>query len=192
MKVLLTPAMAKELFDNEDMIKAQEGPYRPQYNVALKQFVPVIKCWPLEPFKGNFIQEREVTPGMENEVDDICFAKIEDDNIKYKVIDTPTNIKWGEGTLDQYNMLIYTPNFNEKTILFSEPTPQALFEKLKEYKIVGEKEEEDRNRGRMAWDAFFFNKIDEWFKRYQGICTYIYLEGDCVVKAGTWDNKKYW
>ena len=56
MKVLLTPAMAKELFDNEEMIKAQEGPYRPQYNVALKQFVPVIKCWPLEPFKGNFIQ----------------------------------------------------------------------------------------------------------------------------------------
>ena len=143
MKVLLTPAMAKELFDNEEMIKAQEGPYRPQYNVALKQFVPVIKCWPLEPFKGNFIQEREVTPGMENEVDDICFAKIEDDKIKYKVIDTPTNIKWGEGTLDQYNMLIYTPNFNEKTILFSEPTPQALFEKLKEYKIVGEKEESE-------------------------------------------------
>ena len=192
MRVLLTPAMARELYENEDMIKAQEGPYRPHYNVITKQFEPVIKCWPLEPFKGKFIQEREVIPGMENEVDDICMAKMVDDKITYKVIDTPTNIEWKEGTLDQYNLIIYTPNFNEKTILLAEPTLQALFGRLKEYKIVGEKEEEERNKGRMAWSTFFFNKIDDWFKRYQGICTYIYLEGDGVMKVGKWDNKKYW
>lgn len=191
MKVLLTPAMAKELYENEDMIKAQKGPYRPHYDVSKKQFVPVIKCWPLEPFKGIFIQEREVIPGMENEVDDICMAKIEDDVISYKVIDTPTNIQWEKGTLDQYNLIIYTPNFNEKTILLAEPTLQALFEKLKEYKIVGEKEEEERNKGRKSWSVVF-NDLDNWFKRYQGICTYIYLKGDGVMKVGKWDNKKYW
>ena len=192
MKVLLTPAMAKELYENEDMIKAQEGPYRPQYNVALKQFEPVIKCWPLEPFKGTCIQEREVIPGMENEVDDICMAKIEDDKITYKVMDTPTNLQWDTYTLDQYNLIIYTPNFNERTIVLAEPTLQALFGRLKEYKIVGEKDEEERNKGRMAWSVFFPNKLDDWFKRYQGICTYIYLEGDGVMKVGKWDNKKYW
>lgn len=191
MRVLLTPAMARELYENEDMIKAQEGPYRPHYNVMTKQFEPVIKCWPLEPFKGTCIQEREVIPGMENEVDDICMAKIVDDVISYKVIDTPTNIQWEKGTLDQYNLIIYTPNFNEKTILLAEPTLQALFEKLKEYKIVGEKEEEDRNKGRKSWSVVF-NDLDDWFKRYQGICTYIFITGNEVTSCGKWDNKKYW
>lgn len=192
MKVLLTPAMAQELYDNEDMIKAQEGPYRPQYNVTLKQFVPVIKCWPLEPFDGKFLQEREVIPGMENEVDDICMAKIdEDDNIEYKVINTPTNIQWEKDKLDIYNLIIYTPNFNEKTILLKGSTLPELFCKLKEYKIVGEKEEEDRNKGRKAWYVVF-NDIDEWFKKYQGICTYIFITGNKVTGCGKWDNKKYW
>lgn len=188
MKVLLTPAMARELYENEDMIKSQEGPYRPHYDVMKKQFVPVIKCWPLEPFKGTFIQEREVIPGMENEVDDICMAKIVDDKIKYKVIDTPTNIQWGEGTLDQYNLLIYTPNFNERTILFAEPTLQALFEKLKEYKIASE----DIDTSTIKPGEGIGELLDRLFARYQGICTYIFLEGDGISRAGKWDNKKYW
>lgn len=191
MKVLLTPAMAKELYENEDMIKSQEGPYRPHYDVMQKKFVPVIKCWPLEPFEGKFIQEREVIPGMENEVDDICLAKIVDDKITYKVIDTPTNIEWGEDTLDIYNLIIYTPNFNERTLILKGSTLPELFNKMKEYKIVGEKEEEERNKGRIAWFTFF-NNMDDWFKRYQGICTYIYIEGNNVSRVGKWDNKKYW
>lgn len=192
MRVLLTPAMARELYENEDMIKAQEGPYRPHYNVMTKQFEPVIKCWPLEPFEGKFIQEREVIPGMENEVDDICMAKIdEDDSIEYKVIDTPTNIQWEKDKLDIYNLIIYTPNFNEKTILLKGSTLPELFNKMKEYRIVGEKEEEERNRGRIAWFTFF-NNMDEWFKRYQGICTYIFITGNNVSRVGKWDNKKYW
>lgn len=199
MKVLLTPAMARELYENEDMIKAQEGPYRPQFRsrvlsptpgvtVVSKEYVPVIKVWPLEPFNGKFIQERDVIPRMEDEVDDICMAKIVDNEITYKVNQT----KWNTGTLDQYTLIIYTPEFNENTILLTEPTHQALFEKLKEYKIVSEKDEEERNKGRMAWFVFFPNKLDEWFKKYQGVCTYIYLEGDGVMKVGKWDNKKYW
>lgn len=191
MKVLLTPAMAKELYENEDMIKSQEGPYRPQYNVMTKQFEPVIKCWPLEPYDGKFIQEREVIPGMENEVDDICMAKIEENNIRYKVLDTKIRVDWAEDTLDIYNLIIYTPKFNEKTILLKGSTLPELFGKLKEYKIVGEKEEEDRNKGRKSWSVVF-NDIDEWFKRYQGICTYIFITGDKVTGCGKWDNIKYW
>ena len=202
MKVLLTPAMAQELYDNEDMIKAQEGLYRPQFRsrilspspgvtVVSKEYVPVIKVWPLEKFNGKFIQEREVIPGLEDEVDDICMAKIEDDHIKYKVLDSKTRVEWAEDTLDIYNLIIYTPNFNEKTILLKGSTLPARFDKLKEYKIVGEKEEEDRNRGRKSWGVVF-NDIDEWFKRYQGICTYIFITGDKVTGCGKWDNKKYW
>ena len=192
MRVLLAPDIAKELYQNEDMIKSQEGPYRPRYNVMTKQFEPVIKCWPLEKFEGTFIQQREVISGMENEVDDICMAKIEDDKITYKVIGTPTNIKWETGILDQYNLIIYTPKFNEKTILLAEPTIPELFDRLKEYKIVDERDEEERNKGRMSWNVFFGKNLDKWFSKYQGICTYLFLEGDTVTRAGKWDNKRYW
>ena len=136
--------MADELLYNEDQIKNQIGAYRPHFNPVTKTYDPVIKCWPLEDFKGQFNQEREVIPGMENEVYDIALATIQDNIIEYK--ETP--VTWNKGTLDNYNILIYTPKLD--------------------------------------------NNIDNWFSKYRGICTYIYLVGNSVTKSGKWDNKKYW
>ena len=74
MKILLTNSMADELLNNEDQIKNQLGAYRPHYDPITKSYLPVIKCWPLEDFKGDFNQERWVIPGMENEIADIALA----------------------------------------------------------------------------------------------------------------------
>ena len=188
MKILLTNAMADELLYNEYEIKNQLGAYRPHYDPFTMSYMPVIKCWPLKDFKGDFNQEREVIPGMENEVADIAFATIQDDVIEYK--ETP--VIWKKGTLDNYNILIYTPKFDNKTILITAMNQRELFDKLKEYQIVSDTDLEERNRQRMAWDPFIISNIDKWFSKYQGICTYIYLVGDGVAAAGKWDNKKEW
>ena len=180
--------MADELLYNEDQIKSQIGAYRPHFNPVTKTYDPVIKCWPLEDFKGQFNQEREVIPGMENEVYDIALATIQDDIIEYK--ETP--VIWKKGTLDNYNILIYTPKLDNKTILITSPNQRDFFDKLKEYQIVSDADLEERNRQRMAWNPFIINNIDNWFSKYQGICTYIYLVGNSVTKSGKWDNKKYW
>ena len=82
--------MADELLYNEDQIKNQIGAYRPHFNPVTKTYDPVIKCWPLEDFKGQFNQEREVIPGMENEVYDISLETIQDDTIEYK----QTSVIW--------------------------------------------------------------------------------------------------
>ena len=191
MKVLLTNAMADELLNNEEQIKKQVGAYRPHYDPATKSYLPVIKCWPLEDFNGKFNQERDVIPGMENEVDDICLAKIDGDKMEYKVRDTKFYKKWDEARLDEYTIIIYTPKFNEDTIVLTSPTLGELFMKLKEYNIVGDKEENERNNDRMSWGVVF-NNIDKWFERYQGYCTYFFLNKDKVVAAGKFDNKKVW
>ena len=188
MKVLLTNSMADELLNNEEQIKNQTGAYRPHFDPTTKSYLPVIKCWPLEDFKGTFNQERDVIPGMENEVDDIAFATIQDDVIKYK--ESP--IRCNEGRLDNYSILIYTPKFDNPTIFLTANTYPELFDKLKEYKIVSDKELELRNTQRMAWNPFFINNIDDWFKRYQGICTYILLGGDSILQAGKFTNKILW
>ena len=120
--------MADELLYNEDQIKNQIGAYRPHFNPVTGSYDPVIKCWPIEDFKGKFNQEREVIPGMEN----------------------------------------------------------------KEYQIVSDTDLEERNRQRMSWNPFIINNIDNWFSKYRGICTYIYLVGNSVTKSGKWDNKKDW
>ena len=207
MKVILTPAMAKELYENEDMIKKQEGPYRPQYrasvipgvNLPVMGYVPVIKNWPLEKFEGQFIQEREVIPGMEEDVDDICMAKIQDGRISYR----KNKILWVPAfdpfkrvmpewiPLKEYSILIYTPYFDNETIFMTEDSLGELFAKFKEFQIVNEKDEEPRTKGRMSYNALFEN-IDDWFKKFQGVCTYIFFKGDKVIKCGTWENKKYW
>lgn len=192
MKILLTNAMADELLNNEDQIKSQIGAYRPHYDPITKSYLPVIKCWPLEDFNGKFNQERDVIPGMETEVDDIALATIQDGVIKYKVIDTPTKIKWDDGVLDEYSILIYTPKFDNNTIFLTANTLSQLFDKMKEYRIVSDNDLETRRSGKMAWGAFFFNEIDNWFKKYQGICTYIFLNGDKIIKARRFDNKKLW
>ena len=184
--------MADELLNNEDQIKKQVGAYRPHYDPVTKSYLPVIKCWPLEDFNGKFNQERDVIPGMETEVDDIALATIQDGVIKYKVIDTPTKIKWDDGVLDEYSILIYTPKFDNNTIFLTANTLSQLFDKMKEYRIVSDNDLETRRSGKMAWGAFFFNEIDNWFKKYQGICTYIFLNGDKIIKAGRFDNKKLW
>lgn len=44
--------MADELLYNEDQIKSQIGVYRPHFNPVTKTYDPVIKCWPIEDFKG--------------------------------------------------------------------------------------------------------------------------------------------
>ena len=183
--------MADELLNNEEQIKKQVGAYRPHYDPFTKSYLPVIKCWPLEDFNGKFNQEREVIPGMENEVDDICLAKIDGDKMEYKVRDTKFYKKWDEVKLDEHTVIIYTPKFDEDTIVLTAPTLGELFDKLKEYNIVGEKEENERNSGRMTWFVVF-NNIDKWFERYQGYCTYFFLNKDKVVAAGKWDNKKVW
>lgn len=199
--------MAKELFENEEMIKKQEGPYRPQYrtsiipgiNLPTSGYVPVIKNWPLEKFNGQFIQEREVIPGMEDEVDDISMAKIKDGRISYRKnkmqwipsFDPFRRVmpEWVE--MKEYSVLVYTPYFNNDTLFFTEDNLGDLFAKFKEYQIVNEKDEEPRTKGRMSYTALFEN-IDDWFKKFQGVCTYIFFKGDNVLKCGTWDNKKYW
>ena len=188
MKILLTNSMADELLNNEDQIKNQLGAYRPHYDPFTMSYMPVIKCWPLEDFKGDFNQERFVIPGMENEVADIALATIQDDVIEYK--ESP--VIWKKGTLDNYNILIYTPKLDNKTILITAMNQRELFDKLKEYQIVSDADLEERNRQRMAWDPFIINNIDKWFSKYQGICTYIYLVGDGIAAAGKWDNKKEW
>lgn len=111
-----------------------------------------------------------------------------DDVIEYK--ETP--VIWKKGTLDNYNILIYTPKLDNKTILITSPNQKDFFDKLKEYQIVSDTDLEERNRARMAWDPFIINNIDKWFSKYQGICTYIYLVGDGIAAAGKWDNKKEW
>lgn len=188
MKVLLTNAMADELLNNEEQIKSQIGAYRPHYDPFTKSYLPVIKCWPLEDFKGGCNQEREVIPGMETEVDDIALAIIDGNDISYKIGEN----KFNRDRLDNFSILIYTPKFDNETILLTANTLSQLFDKLKEYQIVSDKDLEVRNTGKMAWGAFFFNEIDNWFKKYQGICTYIYLGGNVIMKAGKFDNKKVW
>jgi hypothetical protein len=200
MKILLTNAMADELLNNEDQIKNQTGAYRPHFDPVTKSYLPVIKCWPLEDFKGTFNQERDVIPGMEGEVDDIAMATIQDGVIRYKLNQNMWKPKFNPVTkeqepdihLDNYSILIYTPKFDNETIFFTANNLSQLFDKLKEYQIVSDKDLEERNSGRMSWKAFFFNKIDDWFKKYQGICTYILLEGDSIWQAGKFDNKKEW
>ena len=208
MKVILTPNMARELLENEQLIKNQEGPYSPQFrvkgvipgvNLPVMGYVPVIKCWPLEPLTGKFPQEREVIPGMEDEVDDICMAKIDKGTISYKVnrfrwnpsFNPFTKVMESATKLDAHSILIYTPTFENDTIFLSAPTLNQLYEKMREYHIVNDTEDEDRKKGRMSM-ASHFNSIDEWFKKFQGICTYILFEGEDVVKCGTFENKRYW
>ena len=196
MKILLTNAMADELVNNEDQIKNQLGAYRPHYDPFTKSYLPVIKCWPLEDLKANnvFNQERDVLPGMEAEIYDIALATIQDDVIQYKLNQTQWKpfFKEPEIHLDNYSILIYTPKFDNDTIFITANTYPQLFNKLKEYQIVSDKDLEERNRQRMAWDPFFIHNIDNWFKKYQGICTYILLGGNGILQAGKFDNKKEW
>ena len=198
MKVILTPNMAKELLENEEMIKKQEGPYRPQYRTSVvpipglslvkKEYVPVIKNWPLEEYKGGEIQQREVIPGMESEVDDICMAKIDNGTISYKVNEWKWYPSYNPFTrvmeipqkLLNHSIIIYTPTFKDDTIFLTADTLNELYKRMKTYNIVNENEGDN------------FDNIDKWFEKYQGICTYILLEGENVVKCGKFENKKYW
>ena len=196
MKVILTPNMAKELLENEEMIKKQEGPYRPQYrasvipgaNLPVMGYVPVIKNWPLEEYKGGEIQQREVIPGMESEVDDICMAKIDNGTISYKVNEWKWYPSYNPFTrvmeipqkLLNHSIIIYTPTFKNDTIFLTASTLNELYKRMKTYNIINENEGDN------------FDNIDKWFEKYQGICTYILLEGENVVKCGKFENKKYW
>ena len=188
--------MAKELLENEEMIKKQEGPYRPQYrasvipgvNLPVMGYVPVIKNWPLEEYKGGEIQQREVIPGMESEVDDICMAKIDNGTISYKVNEWKWYPSYNPFTrvmeipqkLLNHSIIIYTPTFKDDTIFLTADTLNELYKRMKTYNIVNENEGDN------------FDNIDKWFEKYQGICTYILLEGENVVKCGKFENKKYW
>ena len=190
--------MAKELLENEEMIKKQEGPYRPQYRTSVvpipglslvkKEYVPVIKNWPLEEYKGGEIQQREVIPGMESEVDDICMAKIDNGTISYKVNEWKWYPSYNPFTrvmeipqkLLNHSIIIYTPTFKDDTIFLTADTLNELYKRMKTYNIVNENEGDN------------FDNIDKWFEKYQGICTYILLEGENVVKCGKFENKKYW
>ena len=194
MKVLLTNAMADELLNNEYQIKNQLGAYRPHYDPFTKSYLPVIKCWPLEDFKGDFNQERDVIPGMEGEVYDIAFATIQDNVIQYKLNNTNWKpfYKEPEIQLDNFSILIYTPKFDNDTIFISTHTLPELFDKLKEYQIVNDSDLEVKNTARQAWNVFFLENIDNWFKKYQGMCTYILLGGDSIIATGKFDNKKVW
>ena len=208
MKVILNQYMANELLVNEDMIRNQTGPYSPQFrvkgvipgvNLPVMGYVPVIKCFPFEPFTGQFPQEREVTPGMENEVEDIALAIIDEGKIRYqesKDIWKPgynafTNREDPDIYMKNYSILIYRPDLSEKTIFMTSDNLGVLFNQLKEYKIVGEIEEKERSKGRMSYAALFEN-IDNWFKKFQGVCTYILFKGDSIWKAGKFENKVYW
>ena len=199
MKVILTPDMAKELLENEEMIKNQEGPYRPHFNPVTKKYESVIKCWPLEEYAGGEIQQRDVIQGMESEVDDICMAKIDNGTISYKVnkwkwypsYNPFTRVMETPQKLLNHSIIIYTPTFENDTIFLTAPTLNELYERMKTYHIVSEKEDEERNLGRKSMTVHF-NSIDEWFQKYQGICTYILLEGENVVKCGKFENKRYW
>lgn len=209
MKVILTPNMAKELLENEEMIKKQEGPYRPQYRASVipvpgttlikREYVPVIKNWPLEEYKGGEIQQREVIPGMEAEVDDICMAKIDEGTISYKInkwrwypsFNPFTKVADPPQKLLEYSIIIYTPTFENDTIFLTAGTLNELYEMMKENHIVNEKEDQERTNGRKSMAAHF-ESIDKWFDKYQGICTYILLKGENVVKCGKFENKKYW
>lgn len=201
MKVILTPDMAKELLENEQMIKNQEGPYRPKFNTMTRMYEPVIKCWPLEEYKGGEIQQRDVIPGMENDVDDICMAKIDTDTktISYKLnawkwypsFNPFTKVMDLPAVMKDYSILIYTPTFENQTIFLTGSTLYELKDEMKEYHIIPEKADEERKKQRMSVGVFF-DAIDEWFQKYQGICTYILFKGDNVIKCGKFDNKKYW
>ena len=207
MKVILNQYMANELLVNEDMIRKQEGPYRPQFrvkgvipgvNLPVMGYVPVIKCFPFEPLTGQFPQERVVTPGMENEVEDISLAIIDEGKIRYQ----ESKDIWKPGYnaftkevdpdiyMKDYSVMIYRPDLTEKTIFMTSDDLGVLFNQLKEYKIVGDKEEEERSKGK-SYDVLFEN-IDDWFKKYQGVCTYILFKGDSIWKTGTFENKTYW
>lgn len=190
--------MAKELLENEQMIKNQEGPYRPQFNPVTRKYEPVIKCWPLTEYSGGNAQQRGVIPGMENEVDDICMAKIDNGTISYKV----NRVKWCPSfnpftrVIEQapkmraHSILVYTPTFENDTIFLTADGLDELYDGMREYHIVNETEDNDRKNGKEISEHL--QSIDDWFKKFQGICTYILFEGEDVVKCGKFDNKKYW
>ena len=190
--------MAKELLENEQMIKNQEGPYRPQFNPVTRMYEPVIKCWPLTEYSGGNAQQRGVIPGMENEVDDICMAKIDNGTISYKV----NRVKWCPSfnpftrVMEQalkmraHSILVYTPTFENDTIFLTADSLDELYDSMREYHIVNETEDNDRKNGKEISEHF--QSIDDWFKKFQGICTYILFEGEDVVRCGKFDNKKYW
>ena len=181
------------------MIKNQECPYRPRYNPVTKKYESVIKCWPLEEYAGGETQQRDVIPGMESEVDDICMAKIDNGTISYKVntrkwypsFNPFTKVMDPPAVMKDYSILIYTPTFENPTIFLTGSTLYELKDSLKEYHIISEKDDEERKKQRMSVGVFF-DGIDEWFQKYQGICTYILFKGDNVIKAGKFENKKYW
>lgn len=188
MKVILTPDMAKELLENEEMIKNQEGPYRPHFNPVTKKYESVIKCWPLEEYAGGEIQQRDVIPGMESDVDDICMAKINNGTISYRVnkwkwypsYNPFTRVMETPQKLLNHSVIVYTPTFENDTIFLTAETLDELYERMKTYHLSNDNDDDN------------FDNIDEWFQKYQGICTYILLEGDNVVKCGKFENKKYW
>ena len=93
--------------------------------------------------------------------------------------------------MKDYSILIYTPTFENQTIFLTGSTLYELKDEMKEYHIIPEKADEERKKQRMSVGVFF-DAIDEWFQKYQGICTYILFKGDNVIKCGKFDNKKYW
>lgn len=197
--------MAKELLENEETIKKQGGPYRPQFKTEAiplpgmtlikKGYVPVIKCWPLEEFKGWYEQERDVIPGMENEVDDIAMAKIQDGRITYRknrtqwvpMFDPFKNVMPEWQDMNEYSILIYTPYFDNDTIYLTGKTLKEVFDKMKEYNLGRTVDTDD-----VQVDESLGLALARVFRPYSGICTYVFFKGDNVLKCGKWENKKYW
>ena len=205
MKVILTPDMANELREKEKMIKDQKGAYRPQFKTEAiplpgmtlmkKGYAPVIKCWPLEEFKGWYEQERDVVPGLEGEVDDIAMAKIQDGRISYRKNRTQwvpsfdpfkrVMPEWQE--MKEYSILIYTPYFDNDTIYLTSKTLPGLFEAMKEYSVG-----RDVDTSAVKEDESLGLALARSFRMYEGICTYVLFKGENVLKCGKWSNKKYW
>lgn len=188
MQIVLTPDMANELLKNEDDIKNEKGAYRPQFNPVSKSFVPVIACWPLEDFKGKFDQVRLVKKGYEDQVDDIAIMKIDNGKVEYKV----NKCRWEptrdprkgdkDISLQDYSIYIYEPTFNNDAYFITCESFSDLVDELKKYHI-DVKTSESVNVG------IVIKSIQEAFKRYEGICTYILFCGEYVIDCGTWRKR---
>lgn len=181
MKVLLSPDMAKELLNNEEQIKNHQGMYRPQFRRTYmpqagafkSEYVPVIKCWPLEPFTGEFPQIREVIPGMEDEVFDISIATIDNGCFNGK-------------KMLGYSIYIYAPGTTNPPYFLTDDSLPGLFDQMRDYQIGMNVDTSGVN------DSNVKDMLKDVFRRYVGICTYVLFKGEDCQAAGEWRKQDVW
>ena len=197
MRALLIWKDINELKTFENDIKNNTGAYRPQlhtipvgnmFGVQLfkKEWVNPVSCWPFEDDnQSEFIQEQIVKKGCESEVDDVCFAKIEGNTIRYKVSD----MRFAEPLeMKEWTMFILNPDgsYKDPVLVQNTDSLKSLMENIKEYRMGLSnvyKDDIGLEECKMI--------LDKEFSKLRGYATFILLHNGHMVHTGTWNDKPY-